>query len=41
MEDALGVDILDRFDEFKHIVFNFLRMQIFITDEALVEVLFH
>jgi len=36
MEDTLGVYIFDWFDEFEHVVLNFLWMQIFISNEALV-----
>lgn len=41
MKDSLAVDVLDGFQELIHIVFDLFGLQIFVPNEALVEVLLH
>ena len=41
MKDAFAMNIVDRFDKFVHIKLYFLRVEIFITNEALIKILFH
>ena len=41
MEDALSVDVVDGLQELVHVGLDFVDMQIFVPDQAFVEVLFH
>jgi hypothetical protein len=41
MKDAFAMDILYRFEQFIHIVLNLLCMQIFISNQTLIQILLH
>jgi hypothetical protein len=41
VENALGVDVVNGFEEFVHVHFNFIWLKVFIAHQTFVEVLFH
>ena len=41
MKNALGMNIVDSFEQFIHVELDLLRLQIFIADQALIKILFH
>ena len=41
MKNTFAMNILYCFEQFIHVVFNFLGMQVFISHQILVEILFH
>jgi len=41
MEDALAMDIVNSFEEFVHVELDFLGLQVFVADEALIKILLH
>lgn len=41
MKDALAMNVVDRFEQLVHIHLHLLRMQVFVANQAFIEILLH